>query len=109
MTAGYILGPDYCEIKTPDGFSFAFKRDHPIRQPDGKYQEGAEWTDQFKRRMISIITENGFPIHEDNPHWLPTNKELDEIERMPDMLPDEESQDDSITDFPTHWDGPELS
>lgn len=43
------------------------------------------------------------------PSWLPSNKELDEIERMPDMLPDEESQDDSITDFPTHWDGPELS
>lgn len=67
ITAGYILGPDYCEIKPPNGCSYAFTRIHPIRQPDGRYQREAEWCEQFESRMRGLIEEAGFPTPERQP------------------------------------------
>lgn len=91
---GYILTSDYCEIQGPDGHGFAFKRQHPVRGPDGKYDPNAEWCGMFQSRMRSIIKEHGFPIlHEEGMKPMAiasTEEEMDP--EMALQLQDDEDQ-----------------
>jgi hypothetical protein len=83
ITAGYVLEDNYCEIKLEDGMSFCFNRDHPVRQADGKYQEGAEWVEQFQSRMRTILRESGF---KPKAPEVPRPKPIYELSMFPNGL-----------------------